>query len=198
MIYSEKSSALEIMKDMCDSFNEMTKEYQEVQDIKEPLENGLYKLNEWDKIFKDTSNKIEENYTDRLNEVSSQLDNMESLKATKQEVDVERKRIDNFTKLTEGSTTGDAELIDGRIGGNGVVYSNIGDSIRNNYSETENLKNGFINNSIEIKDYFNLESGGIDSTGSYYDSANEYRASDFIPVNVGDVILLSNNKDMLD
>ena len=76
MIYSEKSSALEIMKDMCDSFNEMTKEYQEVQAIKEPLENGLYKLNEWDKIFKDTSNKIEENYTDRLNEVSSQLDNM--------------------------------------------------------------------------------------------------------------------------
>ena len=134
---------------------------------------------------------------DEIDEINSSLDNIETQKATKQEIDVERKRIDSFTKLGEGSTSGDAELLDGRIGGNGVVYSNIGNSIRNNYSETENLKNGFINNSIEIKDYFNLESGGIDITGSYYDSTNEYRASDFIPVNVGDVILLSNNKDML-
>ena len=39
-------------------------------------------------------------------------------------------RIDSFTKLNEGSTTGDAELIDGRIGADGVVYPNLGDSIR--------------------------------------------------------------------
>ena len=87
-------------------------------------------------------------YTTRLNNFNSQLDNIvqqelpllakktevDSLnitKATKLEVDIERKRIDSFTSLTQGSTTGDAELIDGRIGVDGTVYDNIGSSIRN-------------------------------------------------------------------
>ena len=65
---------------------------------------------------------------------------MESKKATKEELNVERKRIDNFTKLAEGSTTGDAELIDGRIGANGLIYNNIGSAIRNQISDqTEKL-----------------------------------------------------------
>ena len=32
--------------------------------------------------------------------------------------------------MTEGSTTGDAELIDGRIGADRVIYDNLGDAIR--------------------------------------------------------------------
>lgn len=39
-------------------------------------------------------------------------------------------RMDEFTKLKEGSTTGDAELIDGRIGSDGKTYDNIGGAIR--------------------------------------------------------------------
>lgn len=39
-------------------------------------------------------------------------------------------RMDEFTKLEEGSTTGDAELIDGRIGSDGKTYDNIGGAIR--------------------------------------------------------------------
>lgn len=39
-------------------------------------------------------------------------------------------RINSLTKLEEGSTTGDAELIDGRIANNGAVYANIGLAIR--------------------------------------------------------------------
>lgn len=40
-------------------------------------------------------------------------------------------RMDSFSSLTEGSTTGDAELIDGRIAFDGRTFSSIGDNIRN-------------------------------------------------------------------
>lgn len=45
-------------------------------------------------------------------------------------------RMDTFTQLAEGSTTGDAELIDGRVDYEGNVYSDIGGAIR---ESTENL-----------------------------------------------------------
>ena len=71
--------------------------------------------------------------------VTSQLEHIETEKATKLEVDVERKRIDSFTNLAEGSTTGDAELIDGRIDIHANTFSNIGNSIR---EQNERLSNG--------------------------------------------------------
>lgn len=61
-----------------------------------------------------------------INENSSQIKD----KANKVDLEVERKRIDNFTKLGEGSTTGDAELIDIRVGVDGFEYKNAGTSIR--------------------------------------------------------------------
>ena len=78
----------------------------------------------------------------RLDSVDSQLEqNMNKIntKASKQEVDVERKRIDSLAKLSEGSTTGDAELIDARIGADGIVYNSLGDSIRTQIGELNEI-----------------------------------------------------------
>lgn len=52
-------------------------------------------------------------------------------------------RMDTFTNLPSGSTTGDAELIDARVGFNAETYSNAGAAIRNqskrNKSEIESI-----------------------------------------------------------
>ena len=73
---------------------------------------------------------VEDIINNKIPPIESSLETIETQKATKVELDIERKRINNLTTLPEGSTTGDAELIDGRIGADGFVYNNIGDAIR--------------------------------------------------------------------
>lgn len=63
-------------------------------------------------------------------------------KASKQELDVQEKRIDSFTSLSEGSTTGDAELMDARIATTGDVYSNVGGAIRGQLDCLKLIKSG--------------------------------------------------------
>lgn len=53
------------IKDAAESTNEFT-----------ALENGIIKLDEWDKYFKETSGAIEEKYTERLNEIDSSLEDI--------------------------------------------------------------------------------------------------------------------------
>ena len=63
------------------------------------------------------------------------LEKAEGLGYLKEEYDVLEARMNQFTSLQEGSTTGDAELIDGRIGYDGKVYDNIGGAIRKQVSK---------------------------------------------------------------
>lgn len=49
-------------------------------------------------------------------------------------------RMDTFTSLKEGSTTGDAELIDARIGANGTKYPSVGKAIREQVGKLNETK----------------------------------------------------------
>ena len=92
-------------------------------------------------------------------------------KADKSELAVERARIDSLSKLSEGSTTGDAELIDLRIGADGVTYGNAGTAVRTQISELK----GDIVDLIDITT--NAETSWVE-VGEYLDSvqvqANKY------------------------
>ena len=76
--------------------------------------------------------KIEQNKTDIQN-----LQNQDNVLSS---------RIDNLSTLSEGSTTGDAELIDMRVGADGNTYPNAGTAVRTQVSELKsdlaNVENG--------------------------------------------------------
>ena len=118
-------------------------------------------------------------YIDENTTVATQLEHIEIEKATKVEVDVERKRIDSLTKLGEGSTTGDAELIDARIGVNGETFTNLGESIRTQVGnlQKEIMKTISVDKISLIKDkYISYGSGNLSTLVGLY-------ASDYITIN---------------
>lgn len=53
------------------------------------------------------------------------------------EFDIVNARMDTFTKLAEGSTTGDAELQDIRVGADGTVYETAGSAVREQFNELQ-------------------------------------------------------------
>lgn len=90
-------------------------------------------------------------------------------------------RMDTFTSLPEGSTTGDAEIADARVGYNGVTYSSLGKTVREQFSlvQRELDKNELIS-----KNLFNLSTfrrGTTVNKGNFGENPT-WGCSDYIPI----------------
>ena len=84
------------------------------------------------------------------------------------EVAVERSRIDQFVKLTDGSTTGDAELMDIRVGYNGKTYPNAGEAVRDQVKTIHDRIGNVTTLSASNFVNGNLEPGTGVKVGNYY------------------------------
>ena len=100
-----------------------------------PQGNYIYELSEIQREIEEIiSNKDFTSIFSKISSIEKKYDEL---------IIVERERINQLTRLDEGSTTGDAELIDGRVNANGEVSANIGNAIRN--------QNRFLEDSINKK-----------------------------------------------
>lgn len=88
--------------------------------------------------------------------------------ATVSDLAVTNARIDNLSTLKEGSTTGDAELIDARVDADGVTHENVGEHIRNITGKFSNEIE-----SVYLDDGFKLV-GETYESGSYGTDENNY------------------------
>ena len=102
------------------------------------------------------------------------LNSQLNTKASKFELEVERKRINNFTRLNEGSTTGDAELTDARIGKDGTIYENTGDAIRSQYELLHSSLDGVKQLAIGVHEINTTSYEGkyLDKTGGWSIDSN--------------------------
>lgn len=121
-------------------------------------------------VQKEGGKKLSSNdYTTAEKEKLSALENYDDTEI-KNNIQVQKARIDSFTSLKEGSTTGDAELKDGRVGEDGTVYNNIGSAIRN---QNKKIDNNLINTATpNYTNYFDFKNIRLEWSEGYYFSAS--------------------------
>ena len=114
----------------------------------------------------------------------------------KNDIQTQKSRIDNLSKLKEGSTTGDAELIDGRIGADGITYENLGSSIRSQFNNVNDNFKDIITKSLNLinpnKCLVNMDWNGTNKVTLLADNtatkeSPKYVLSDVINCKPGDV-----------
>lgn len=108
------------------------------------------------------------------------------------QLEVQKQRIDNIVALPDGSTTGDAELTDIRVGADGVTYNTAGTAVR---EQVSSLKEDLVelNGIHEIIDitsqyvssynFFNPVSMEIGSAGDYYSKTIPVKSGDKFKIN---------------
>lgn len=127
-------------------------------------------------------------------EVDGKVSNQDSkINAIQTEQTVLTNRMNTFTQLPSGSTSGDAELHDIRVGANGVTYNAAGDAVRGQYSQLkedlDNLNDAYIKKTINI---FNTKSYvGAIVNGDFSENFSDWQTTEYIEIEGNTQYLLS-------
>jgi lysophospholipase L1-like esterase len=86
-----------------------------------------------------------------------------------QDIATQTARIDNIVALPAGSTQGDAELTDIRIGADGITYPTAGDAVRGQYTANNILANFAKDKADEIETIIKNTFNGVDTLLDNFD-----------------------------
>lgn len=131
------------------------------------------------------SSKADKSALEAINaSVSANTSNIQGLST---ESTVLSARMDEFTKLEEGSTTGDAELADGRVGADGKTYDNIGGAIRGQVTDLKsdlNQLDGDMQTAGIVADVFlnDMRVTGFVKANGLFSTNTDWNRTDYIPV----------------
>nr|DAM43279.1 MAG TPA: Baseplate component [Bacteriophage sp.] len=99
-------------------------------------------------------------------------------------------RIDSIIALPDGATTADAELVDIRVGHDGVRYASAGDAVRR---QTSLIGAGLGGNSVNLFDYKTAKTGYYDAVSGSLNESTDFRMTELISYTGGDVIRKSKD-----
>lgn len=142
--------------------------------------------------------------TEKFDEINSEVDEINSnlnseISRAKEADEILKSRIDNITSLTEGSTTGDAELQDIRVKADGTTATSAGNAVREQFSE---LKGDLVDLDKALCEYTELNNlytriGNTDnvfvqnSTGNLI-GHNDFQATDYIDISGAEYVTMLN------
>lgn len=140
-------------------------------------------------LFDAYKTQIDDDVANFKNQTNQTIDTQNnSISSIQSQQNTLKQRMDTFTQLPSGSTSGDAELHDIRVGANGVTYSTAGDAVRGQYSQLNKDLVIEHNSSLGTKmfvilnDSITFENGLINTVNGNKEVSNDYECSDFIKV----------------
>ena len=98
--------------------------------------------------------------------INEKITDLYTTKAKQRDLDIAIARLNSLSNMEQGSTTGDAELIDGRVMTDGDKADNIGEAIRTQINQKDKKINGF----TEVTTDFLMQYKKL--SGEYYDRTN--------------------------